>query len=410
MIKENKSGGYHVKKYYVKVIACLLILILLIPGNRVEASKGVKKHANIALFQCKYVKGKVQLRWKPVKGADGYEVYKFNGKKKRYVRVKVIKKASASIYIDKGVKRRKTYYYKIRAYKINNGNKAYSSFSANKKIICIPIPARGKILTGKQKVTDHKYYDTNISMYAYRKSTTSVSLKWKKLKNAKKYVVYRKTSSKGKWKRIAVTAKTSYEDKRIKENKTYYYKYRAYNRYKNKFYYGPYSVVKKQKVLKIEEAVLKKYNYKGRVAKEALKIVNDYRASLGLKPYVWEPRLEKGALIRAKEISIQFRHLRPNGLATQTAYYYNMDLVERGITENIASGLPITSLRVASRLRIGNVLDRTKKDNIEMMEDTIKLWKASPGHNAILISEDSEGLCVTEFLGNYVLSTVPIIE
>ena len=43
-------------------------------------------------------------------------------------------------------------------------------------------------------------------------------------------MVYRSDKEKGKYKKVAVTAKTSYKDtKKIKSKKVYYYKVRAYH-------------------------------------------------------------------------------------------------------------------------------------------------------------------------------------
>ena len=60
--------------------------------------------------------------------------------------------------------------------------------------------------------------------------TRSVSLSWKKVKNATGYYIYRSTSRDGEYKKIATTSKTSYTDKKIPEMNTYYYKIAAYRK------------------------------------------------------------------------------------------------------------------------------------------------------------------------------------
>ena len=63
------------------------------------------------------------------------------------------------------------------------------------------------------------------------KSSSSVSLEWQKVKGASGYEIYRSTSKKGTYKRIASVKKAatvSYKDKSVKSGKTYYYKVRPY--------------------------------------------------------------------------------------------------------------------------------------------------------------------------------------
>ncbi|MBQ7740543.1 MAG: fibronectin type III domain-containing protein [Eubacterium sp.] len=72
-------------------------------------------------------------KWKKVNGIDGYQVrysLKKNMKKSKTVNVK---NTATSKKISK-LKRKKTYYVQIRAYKTINGKKVYSSWSAKKKV------------------------------------------------------------------------------------------------------------------------------------------------------------------------------------------------------------------------------------------------------------------------------------
>lgn len=80
-----------------------------------------------------------------------------------------------------------------------------------------------------------------------------IKLRWTPAKNAQKYVIYRATSKKGKYKKIATTKKTLYVDKKGTQLKTYYYKVRAMkkNGTTKKWVYGAYSNIMKKKVRKI---------------------------------------------------------------------------------------------------------------------------------------------------------------
>ncbi len=79
-------------------------------------------------------KRSVKIKWKKVKGADGYQIYRSTKKKKGYKCVKTIKKGSTTSWKDTTVKGGKTYYYKMRAYKKNGKKKVYTKYSKVKKI------------------------------------------------------------------------------------------------------------------------------------------------------------------------------------------------------------------------------------------------------------------------------------
>ena len=77
---------------------------------------------------------KATLSWKKVSGATGYEVYMSTKKASGYKKVATMKKASSVKYTAKKLKSKKTYYFKVRAYKTVSGKKVYSDFSTVKKV------------------------------------------------------------------------------------------------------------------------------------------------------------------------------------------------------------------------------------------------------------------------------------
>ena len=77
-----------------------------------------------------------------------------------------------------------------------------------------------------------------------------VTLGWKKVTGAKKYQVYRATKKNGKFKKVATVSKTSYVNKKLKKNKKYFYKVRAYAKADGKAYKGAFSAVVKVKTKK----------------------------------------------------------------------------------------------------------------------------------------------------------------
>lgn len=68
-------------------------------------------------LKVKAAKGKVKLTWKKSSKADGYIIYRATKKNGKYKQIKMIKSWKKNSFTDKKVKFKKTYYYKIRAYK-----------------------------------------------------------------------------------------------------------------------------------------------------------------------------------------------------------------------------------------------------------------------------------------------------
>ena len=69
-----------------------------------------------------------------IKNADGYVVYRATKKNGKYAAVKTINKGKTVTFTNKNLKKGKTYYYKIKAYKKVNGKKALGQFSAVKSV------------------------------------------------------------------------------------------------------------------------------------------------------------------------------------------------------------------------------------------------------------------------------------
>lgn len=122
-VKNLSSGtGY---KFYVKAYAGSAY------GERSSVMSIATKPAapNAAVKQAK---GKAAVTWKRVRGADGYEIYVKAGSS-AYAKSGSV---SRLVYVHKGLKSGRTYYFKVRAYKIYNGKKLYSAFSKGLKVKC----------------------------------------------------------------------------------------------------------------------------------------------------------------------------------------------------------------------------------------------------------------------------------
>ena len=75
------------------------------------------------------------VKWKAVAGAGGYQIWRAEKKKTgKYKLVKTIKSGKTLSWKNKKLKKKKKYFYKIRAYRVIKGKKVFSSFSAVKNI------------------------------------------------------------------------------------------------------------------------------------------------------------------------------------------------------------------------------------------------------------------------------------
>lgn len=76
--------------------------------------------------------GKINISWKKVTKATGYQVFRSTSKNGTYKNVMTIKNGSTVSFTNSGLSRNKTYYYKVRSFTKVNGKTIYSPFSAIK--------------------------------------------------------------------------------------------------------------------------------------------------------------------------------------------------------------------------------------------------------------------------------------
>ena len=176
---------------------------------------------------------KLNITWKKVEGAKGYELYRATSKGGDYQLITTIESGSITSYINSKLTTGKAYYYKVRAFGTISGKKIYSAYSAiqSKK----PVPSAVKLTSAK-----------NIS-------GKKIKLKWKKVSGASGYEVYCATKKNGSYKKVATIKKgktVKYTTSRLTKNKRYYYKVRAYRVVGKKKVRGTYSGIKYAKVRK----------------------------------------------------------------------------------------------------------------------------------------------------------------
>lgn len=104
-----------------------------ITNKPVNTTKEVKKPNKVTGLKVKSKKKKVvTLTWKKVSGAKGYQLqYALNKKFTKKKESKFTKKKKLTV---KKLKSKKTYYFRVRAYKLNGKKKVYGKWSKVKKI------------------------------------------------------------------------------------------------------------------------------------------------------------------------------------------------------------------------------------------------------------------------------------
>lgn len=83
-------------------------------------------------------KGKIRITWSNIsKKTTGYQIYRATSRYGTYTRIATIEDGNiARSYTNSGRTSKKTYYYKVRAYRtLDNGKKVYSSYSTDRKSV-----------------------------------------------------------------------------------------------------------------------------------------------------------------------------------------------------------------------------------------------------------------------------------
>lgn len=135
----NKAGLTAGKTYYYKIRPYITISGKKVYGKTYSVVKSAKtKPKTPSLAVSKYSSGKVKrkvlVKWSKVASVTGYRISRSTSAKKGFKRIKSPSYKAARSFIDTGVTKNKTYYYKIRAYKKVNGKVVYGNYSTVKKI------------------------------------------------------------------------------------------------------------------------------------------------------------------------------------------------------------------------------------------------------------------------------------
>ena len=172
-----------------------------------------------------YYGGKaIKVTWtSPNIKVDGYEVWHSLKKNGKYTKLKTTDTAARQ-WTHKGLKLQSRHYYKVRGYKLVDGKKVYTKWSAK---------GFRYVLNAKNaKLANAIEHADAITAKKAVKANGGIKITWSKDANVKcnKYEIYRSTAKNGTYKLVGYSNKMSYTDKSssLKKGKRYYYKVVGY--------------------------------------------------------------------------------------------------------------------------------------------------------------------------------------
>lgn len=212
----RKSEGNHVKIRGWLIVICLCVVF----AKTISIQAAAKLPTPTLVSATASGTNKITIKWKKVSGASGYRVYRRTDSD-GWITVKTISGNTKWSYLDTNLSAGTKYYYKVRAYQKKGQTTSWSAF--NKE----PISA----ITG---------LTTPALVSAKHLNKNTVQVKWKKVVNAKGYVIYRKNENS--WKKVAVVRSGNtviWNDTGASSGKNVY-TVRAYTVFENSYKYSSY--------------------------------------------------------------------------------------------------------------------------------------------------------------------------
>jgi len=164
------------------------IVILLLGGAILIASPTASAVAQIPNMKGVRIHAKkdktFKIKWNKAKSADGYQIFQYKTKEKKFVKVATVGK-NKTAWISKKTKTKKK--YKVRAYKKLKGKRINSKFSY--EVSAIPYKKNAKLVNAG-RIKPNRY---NVKLGLYETETLSVKISPSKYAKNKKAKVADKT-------------------------------------------------------------------------------------------------------------------------------------------------------------------------------------------------------------------------
>lgn len=175
-------------------------------GGKIEAltakasTASLKKVTSLKLVSA--TTKSVKLKWKKVTGANGYQIYRYNPSKKKFVKIKT---TSSTSYIDKKKTEGTAYRYKVRAYRKSSSGNEYGAFSKEMKVITKPnAPTKQTAKRTSEGTVQMSFYSKHGKAAEYLiQKYNSKSEEFTNAFRVKKGKLYRYNSKSKKWKYVS---------------------------------------------------------------------------------------------------------------------------------------------------------------------------------------------------------------
>lgn len=235
--------------------------------------------------------GPVTLSWsKAAADVTGYRIYRYDATADKYVYLKSIKSRS---YSDEDVSSGKTYQYKVRCYWTIGGTNYYGNYSS---VVSVTTPPA--------KVS-------NVS--TEKKSSTYLTLSWKKVSGASGYRVYKYNTGTKAYEKVTTIASgstTSYKVTGLASATEYQFKVRAYKKTDDGNLWGSSSAVYKESTNPLKTKKLKLSTKSSAVTLSWSKVARSsgyavYRYDSKTKKYVRIATVKRGKTVTYKDTKLK---------------------------------------------------------------------------------------------------------
>lgn len=235
--------------------------------------------------------GPVTLSWsKAAADVTGYRIYRYDATADKYVYLKSIKSRS---YSDEDVRSGKTYQYKVRCYWTIGGTNYYGNYSS---VVSVTTPPA--------KVS-------NVS--TEKKSSTYLTLSWKKVSGASGYRVYKYNTGTKAYEKVTTLASgstTSYKVTGLASATEYQFKVRAYKKTDDGNLWGSSSAVYKESTNPLKTKNLKLSTKSSTVTLSWSKVARSsgyavYRYDSKTKKYVRIATVKRGKTVTYKDTKLK---------------------------------------------------------------------------------------------------------
>lgn len=163
----------------------------------------------------------IYLKWNPVEGASGYEVWRYSSTYSEWQLVERDNETTADIdnLISATIHK-----FRVRAFAVDaSGNVTYGKYSNSFRTVTEPNDVNNLRSTAKTKST--------------------VTLAWNSVKRADKYQVYQYDKAAGTWDRVITTSKLTYKVKNLDKSTSYKFRVRPYREALGYKYYGDWETI-----------------------------------------------------------------------------------------------------------------------------------------------------------------------